>query len=231
MTSKKRLRFGNPNFIQSNRDATEYVFPFTVVDSSIIGAPEEKSETKEHHIIVSITGTLECCWGINQQDIKKVLFEYGKRHIIEKLKDGSLSDKEELWLSTGSHPTTCPFDPSRISEPDGSEIDVTIPEKSIMENQNQIKLASSIIDCRYNINAIFNEKYEEKLLLLTEEKNLLELFREAKSQEDFSYRVCALASIVRSLNINILKKITNISDDSTKSISLLEEYLKFVMLS
>lgn len=224
----KKVRFSNPLLLLTNRDAVEYQFPFTVVDSSLIGAPEEESETKQQIVKVGITRTLVACWGLSQPDLVKVLFEYGKRHIAEKLKDGVLSDKEELWLSTSSHPSKCLFDPSRISDPSQASINVPIPEKVLMQSQREIQLASSIIDARDNINAIFSQRYKERLLLIDQERNLLEFFREANSQEEFFYRVAALANIVGNLNIPILRGITSISDTSVKSISILEAYLKTI---
>ena len=223
MSDEKRVRFGKPDLLPKIRDVVEYQFPFTVVDSSLIGAPEEESETRQHTVKVVITGVLDACWGLSQPDIVKVLFEYGKRHIVEKLKDGTLSDKEELRLSDLNPPDKCPFDPSMISDPSQACINVPIPEKVLMQN----RLASSIINARDNINAIFNQRYKERLFRV-QERNISEFFRETDSQEEFSYRVAALANIAGDLNIPILRKITNTSDTSVKSISLLDAYLKAI---
>lgn len=206
------------------RHATEYGFQFKVVDSSLLGAPEEKSETRDYFIRVGITETLADSWRLSDTDLVKVLFEYGKRHVIQKIKDGTLAEREELWLSTTSHPAICPFDPSRIEVKNGVPFEVEIPEKPLMQNQNEIKLASSIIDARDNVNAIFKQKNKENLLLLDQERNLLEFFRPANSKEEFSYRVTALGNIVGNLNVKVMKKITKIHD--SKSISLLDAHLK-----
>lgn len=124
MSDGEKVRFGKPHLLPKTIDAVEYQFPFTVVDSSLIGSPEEESETKQHSVTVGITGVLDACWRLSQPDLVKVLFEYAKRHIAEKLKDGTLSDKEELWLLTSSHPSKCPFDPSMISDPSQASINV-----------------------------------------------------------------------------------------------------------
>jgi len=208
------------------RHAIEFGFKFNVVDSSLIGAPEEKSETRDYFLKVGISETLAACWQLSDPDLFKVLFEYGKRYVIQKIKDGTLADEEELWLFTTSHPTTCPFDPSRIELKEKVSFEVEIPEKPLMQNQDEIKLASSIIDARDNINALFKQKYGENLLLFEQERNLLEFFRPANSQEEFSYRVTALGNTVGNLNIEILRKITKINDSSVKSISLLDTLLK-----
>lgn len=228
MNSEKKVLFSDPRLLPTTKDAFEYEFPFTVVDSSLIGAPEEESKTEIHTIKVSITRTLASMWKLSQQDLVKVLFEYGKRHIVEKLKDGTLSDTEELWLSTSSHPKKCPFNPARISNPSQASIIVSIPQKTLMQNPTEIRLASLIIDARDNINAIFSQRHKEKLLLIDQERNLLEFFREANSQEEFFYRVAAIANIVGNLNISILRRITSTSGTSEKSISLLEAYLKTI---
>lgn len=126
MSYEKKVRFGKPYLLPKTRDVVEYQFPFTV-----IGAPEEESETKQHNVKVVITGVLDACWGLSRPDLVKVLFEYGKRHIAEKLEGGTLSDKEELYLSTSNYPDECPFDPSMISDPSQASTNVTIPEKSL----------------------------------------------------------------------------------------------------
>jgi hypothetical protein len=131
MSYEKKVRFGKQYRLPKTRDVVEYQFPFTVVDSSLIGSPEEESETKQHSVKVCITGVLVACWGLSQSDLVKVLFKYGKRHIAEKLEGGTLSDKEELYLSTSNYPDECPFDPSMISDPSQASINVTIPEKSL----------------------------------------------------------------------------------------------------
>jgi hypothetical protein len=130
MSYEKKVIFGKPDPLPKTRDAVEYQFPFTVVDSSPTGAPEKESETK-HIVKVGISGVLDACWRLSRPDLVKVLFEYGKRHIAEKLKGGTLSDKEELQISGSSHPDECPFDPSMISDPSQASINVTIPEKSL----------------------------------------------------------------------------------------------------
>lgn len=131
MSYEKKVRFGKPDPLPKTRDAVEYQFRFTVADSSLVGAPEKESETKQHIVKVGISGVLDACWGLSRPDLVKVLFEYGKRHIAEKLKGGTLSDKEELQLSGSSYPDKCPFDPSMISDPSQASINVTIPGKSL----------------------------------------------------------------------------------------------------
>jgi ERCC4-type nuclease len=99
------------------------------------------------------------------------------------------------------------------------------PQKKLMDNSSLLQLASSIIDARDNINAIFHQKHKEKLLLLNEERDLLQLFRDADSEEQFFFRLSALKNIATHLNIKCLRQLTGVSDNQTQSIHLLETYL------
>jgi hypothetical protein len=224
---KKTIKFEAYSSLPRMRDASEYIFPYTVVDSSLVGTPEEKSRSEQFSIKVGGTYSLLSCWNLKSLDLIKVLFEYGKRHIIQKLKDGTLSQNEELLLDTSAE-IPCIFDPSRISNPAGTTIEVDLSQTPIMSDQIFLQLASSIIDARDNINAIFSSIHKEKLILLNEERDLVQFFRDAVSQEEFFYRLCALANAATVLNVPIMRKITEISDTSVKSISLLEQYLKSI---
>ena len=166
-SNKKILTFKEPvcleTFSSSRRDVTQYLFEFTVVDSSLVGEPEERSKTLYGKLFVGITIELNINWRLNDHELLKVLFEYGKRHVIQKIKDGTLSEKEELLLTTSNSPENCPFDPSRIKNPSGAKFEIEVSEEKIMENPEFQQLASSIIDTRDNINAIFHQKHKEKL--------------------------------------------------------------------
>lgn len=222
---KKTLVFQQPSMLQTGRDAIEYLFPYTLVDSSLVGAPEEKSRTSHFRIMVGASRTLHSCWELQEDQFERVLFEYGKRHVIEKIRDRTLSDKEELLLHTGNTEIPCPFDPSRIPSPVGATLEVEVGESKLLEDPSLLQLATLIIDARDNINALFNAKHKEKLIMLREERDLLNFFREASSHEELAYRVCSLTNAAIGMNVEALRKITGKSDPNTGSIDLLAEYL------
>jgi hypothetical protein len=202
------------------------MFHFRVIDSSFKGTPEEENKAKDHYINVNITESVACCWNLDKNDDRiKVLFEFGKRHLIEKIKDGTLNEEEEFSVQSQGY---CPFDPAKIKMINNGSFEVEVLGKPLMQEEEEIKFASSIIDVRDNINALFKDKYGEKLLLLEQERNLLELFRSANSQEEFSFRLTALGNLVGSLNVDVLRKITQISNSNIKTISLLNEFIKTI---
>jgi len=128
---KKKVTFYESRLLPQTRDTIEYKFFFTVLDSSLIGKPEERYSTEKHIIKTSITGTLAAMWYLvdNLIDLEKILYEYSKRHVKDKLKYGTLCNIEELELSTSNYPNECPFDPSRIAEPGQRSFDIEIMVK------------------------------------------------------------------------------------------------------
>jgi hypothetical protein len=211
--------------IAPGRDAFELSFPFRLVDSDLIGKPEEESKSTYHQISVVVTGSLVSSWNFTDDQLLRVMYEYGKRHVVEKIREGTLSEFEEIDLHTRNVELPCPFDPDRIENPIDSVVKVETDEKKFMEDSTTLALASSIIDARDNINAIFNLINKDKLIVLVEERDLLQLFRDVQTREEFSYRLCALANAATQMNIKCLRQLTQIEDTRVKSIELLESYI------
>ncbi len=209
----------------SGRDSTEFLFPFRMVDTRYVGQPEEASESEIMAVKIDVSRTLDACWDFDDQDLIKVMFEFGKRHVIEKLKDGTLINREELVLHTANADRPCIFDPSVIEEPSGAVVTVDPREHTIMENETLLQIGGGIIDTRDNINAVFDQSHGEKLLLLGEERDLLQFFRPVTMPEEFFYRVCALANVATRLNVEKLRILTGNNNSEDKSVTLLEQYL------
>jgi hypothetical protein len=226
---KKTFRFhGGHQLPLSKRRALEFVFNFSLVDSDLMDTPGETAATQFVTIQVSITDILKAMWS-NQDpslDIEKVLFQFAKRHLSEKLREGTLLPEEELWLTTTTQPPASPFESSRIHMKNGEAFEVELSGKPIMEDLTYMQLATKIIETRDYINAVANDKLAGRLLSLPSERDLLQLFREAKTEEDFIYRISALKNIATNLNEELLDKNIRTSKPITGSISLLEAYLK-----
>jgi len=221
----KTIFFEPTRRVLSRVDVTDYVFPFRLVDTELIDSPDEISRSSHHEITVVVSGTLASCWGFNDYQQHRVMFEYGKRHIILKIRDGTLRESEELDLHTRNVELPCPFDPERIENPINAKVKIESSDKKIMEDSTLLEVASAIIDARDNINAIFNLRHKEKLIILTEERDLLQFFRDAESKEEFFFRLCALANAATKMNLQCLRGLTQIEDTKVKSIQLLEAYL------
>lgn len=222
---KQTIRFEKPYQIGPFRDAIDMMFPYTIVRSDLIGAPEEKSSTLRYNLKIGISRTLASCWSLQPDDLIKVLFEYGKRYIVELVKGNALSPDQELWLTTQNYPTECPFDPDRISSPSGTTVEVDTGDESLAGRVASSTTAVGIIESRDNINALFHQKYGQKLIILREERDLLQFFQDCESAEELSYRISSLRNAAANLNVECLRKITGVTDTQVQSIGLLEVYL------
>jgi hypothetical protein len=222
------ITFLQPHELPTMRDAFEISFPYFLVEEKYLGTPEEKSETKKHYIKVGITGRMDASWRAKDKNFNllKVLYEYGKRHIIQKLKDHTLQRDEELIVLSTTHPDNCPFESDKIIGPNSNPITIEIPDIPIMRNEEFTELAALIIDTRDNINTLFHKLHNAKLFFIDQERDLLQLFRNAQTPEEFIFRVTALRNIITNINDKILLGIVQDNQNDNKSINLFERYLK-----
>lgn len=225
---KYYIRFLNIYEIPSDRDAFEISYPYQIVDGDYFGKPDQDFYTKTYDLKIGITGRMDAAWRAKDKNfsLMKVLFEYGKRHVIQKLKDDTLQKEEELIISSKTHPDKCPFDSAKLEFPNDKWIEVKLENKPIMKEEEFNDLAAFIIDARDNINTLFHKLNNDKLFLIDQERDLLQLFRNAKSPEEFIYRVTSLRNIITNINSTKLIELVNDNQPDNQSINVLERYLK-----
>jgi hypothetical protein len=211
----------------TDRDGSEYIYRFSLVDTSLIGMPEENYYTSIHKIKVFISGRMEASWLAQQSDINfiKVCYEFAKRELIQKVKDGSIREYQELEITSTNYPNECPFQSDKIDMSVGKFENFEVVKK-VMEDVKLIQLASDIIDLRDFINAIIKERHGKKLFQYSEERDIFQMFRDATNIEDFVYRVSALKLFATNFNEELLREITGNQNRQDKTITLLEQYLK-----
>ena len=127
-----RITFGTPKDVTISGLRFEWEFPFTLVNTAFIGMPEEISKTEEHSVIVPISSTRLAEWQLKGDDLVRVLFEYGRRHVVDCVKTDELPPSEFMIhynvITRASHPEIpCPFTPSAIPWPDGVQLLVQRP--------------------------------------------------------------------------------------------------------
>jgi len=219
------VTFLSGEMLPLTRDGLDFSIEFSVVDSQLRGAPEEAHATTVRHIVVGISRTLESVWGLEPADRDRVLLEFAKRHIQAKIEDGTLTEREELQLTTANTPTPCPFDPRRITVEFGRPMNFLLTANNRLQATEPLSLAARIIDCRDNVNAVFHDRHGQRLLTVPQERALLELFRPCRSEEEFGYRLSALAGLAGAVNATALPQ--EGGDDAVKlgSIQTLRKYL------
>jgi hypothetical protein len=118
------ITFAEPQDVTNpGQDGVQYSFPFTIIDTALIGAPEQKSQTHEHRVIVPICRTRRTGWHLSDSALIRVLFEFGRRHVAELVRSYGVPSDQTLrfpTITTESHPdVACPFDPDAIPSPIG----------------------------------------------------------------------------------------------------------------
>lgn len=123
--NEKTLIFGNPeNITRPGDDGIVYRFPFSVVDSDLIGSPEEAQVTTRHSLTVRASRSRLGAWSLSDSDLQRVLFEIGKRELTERAARDALKADEIVNVNTVTHCASVPFDPSRIADPSGQVVRV-----------------------------------------------------------------------------------------------------------
>ena len=128
-----RIMFGTPEDVTNPSEVrAQWVFPFTIVNTAFIGMPEEIFKTEDHRIFVPISRFRLAGWDLNGEDLVRVLFEYGKRHVIDCVKSDELPatefDIRYPEITPETHPQMpCPFNPKVIRLPDGLPLLVERP--------------------------------------------------------------------------------------------------------
>lgn len=127
------LTFSEPQDVTNpGQDGVQYSYPFTIVDSALIDSPEEQSQTHEHRFIISISRSRLVGWHISETDIPKVLFVFGRRHVVSLIESHALPADYTIrcpMITTASHPESdCRFAPNAIPSPNGLTIEVEQPK-------------------------------------------------------------------------------------------------------
>ena len=215
----KRISFTHSQFLLPTSRATiDFAYYYHIID--------EKGNTSEPYtIVISISDILSAMWGLELNELEKALLLIARDKITEKLIDDTLNKFEEIVLLTNNSPAKFPYNIKYLVNISDAEYEVEIEGKPLNQIVSENKLAASIIQIRDTINAIFYKQNNIKLLLLDEERNLLDFFRPANTEEEFSHRVASLGQISRNLNVEILRKISGISDTNVKSVQLLNHFL------
>ena len=119
------ILFGTPTEVTNpGDDSRSFLFPFTAVDKAVVGAPEEARCTSRHRLVVTITRSRLVAWNLADETLMRVLFEVGRRELAKEVRAGRLAINHTCVITTVTHSCACPFDPARISTPEGYVMEV-----------------------------------------------------------------------------------------------------------
>ena len=237
MKETTKIVFGQPKHIPSSLDGIEIDYPYQIITESNEKYKLSTQESSQKGIKATISGSLAITWGFqiwqpseNYRDLIKLLFMYVLEEVKTKYLEGTLNDFEEIVLLPSNHPQKKIYDINQIPEVNGYEEIINEEDelKPISEEIKENQLAGEIIQYRDLINALIYQKYSERLIELDQERNLLEFFKSAKSNEEFSHRIASLGWLVGLMNKKLLKKMSGNPDNNFGTIKLLEEYINLI---
>ena len=180
LLDKNRMDWATDNF--------ECLFGVSMVDSRLVGQPREHSETDFHKIKVGMTWELRDNWRLNndiaEMGVVKVLFEYFREYIVERIRRG-LPLGQEILLTTQNSPDYCPYDISRIADPTTSvSFVVNLDNRGLSQKVQGIELFVEDIDSFSEARNI--QPQEVKVLLpLDLSENEIQTFFEQIVGENF----------------------------------------------
>lgn len=121
----KRITFGVPREVTNpHEDSRSFLYPFSCLDSALVGTAEEARVTTEHRLIVTGANNRLAAWELSDPELVKVLFEIGRRALEAVAREEPIKRELRIPVSTATHSSVCPFDPRRIKSPKGLVIEV-----------------------------------------------------------------------------------------------------------
>lgn len=104
-------------------DGLTYLFEYKLIDPRPGALIDVETE---YRIEVSIVRTLAQIWGYKSDELAKILSEFAKRTIIQKLIQGKLEKYESLELHSNNVGKHKIFDPNKIDVPKNKTIEIEI---------------------------------------------------------------------------------------------------------
>jgi hypothetical protein len=159
------------------------------------------------------------------QSGERLLLQHGRDWVTEKVREGSLVQHEERIILTKDLDSLPKYSADELVPVFGAVYLAVPPETPIIEEIATNQLAPLLIETRDAINALFYDQNGERLLLLLQERNLLDFFKDATNADEFCVRVISLGATSREMNKEVLRRLTGITDIKEGSVNLLKAYL------
>lgn len=115
MNNAYDIKLDYDGLLPKTRATVDYQLHYSYNTVSLEVQAEELAETEHGIVKVGISDVLCHIWQITADDLKKVLYEYARQHVVKLAEEGRLGGTSTLELKSGTAPTKCPFDPSRIT--------------------------------------------------------------------------------------------------------------------
>jgi hypothetical protein len=181
-------------------------------------------QVKPFTLLVQVSGTLEAIWRLSAEEMGKVAAALALPQVLELAREGNLDEIQPIKLNTYSAPHEPP--PERALE--GAIHALAEPARPKPISGTSF-LSEDISEVRDQINALTKNLWGDRILLLSQERPLLDMYKNAETQIDFRARVQSLGVIAKDLNRPVLAKVAGVSDyRSVGDFVLLEQALETI---
>lgn len=181
--------------------------------------------TAAGEVDVSLSGTLQTMWGADHEPVS-----YSAAAaipvILQKVSDGEFHDKQHVDLNTSTASRTPPdvraYKVKELYEvPERIEDDLTEQPTGISFLTEDISLV------RDQINAVSIHLIGGKLLLLPQERALIDVYKGATDHDSFSARIQSLVGMIVAVNVEQIRiSCPALSLEGAGQLTILEKYLE-----
>jgi hypothetical protein len=190
----------------SGMDGHRYRVAFEVGEKR--GDQFHPSQSRE--LDVHTSGTLQTVWGKTDAQMSTYSGTSAASHVLDLAKKNSLDAvNEPLLLNTYTAPKVPPESP-RLEPGVLIRLDET---PSAPEPRTLSFLSEDVSELRDQINALSKDLWGGRLLLLSQERPLFDMYKAANTAEEFRARVQSLGIIAKDLDRDLLRQVACIASD------------------
>jgi hypothetical protein len=162
---------------------------------------------------IHASGTLQAVWGKSDSQMSAYSGTSAASHVLDLAKKNSLDALDEpLLLNTYTAPKVPPesprFEPGVLIALDDTPSTPSTPEPRALSF-----LSEDVSELRDQINALSKDLWGGRVLLLSQERPLFDMYKSAGTAEEFRTRVQSLGIIAKDLDRALLRQVAGITSD------------------
>jgi hypothetical protein len=190
---------------------------------------KEFHATEQYAVNVEVSGTLQAVWNQSDAEIGPTSATSATSAVLALASENRLRDLGTIQLNTYTVPKIPPTQPVVMS---GALFPIAETRKPEPIRQALSTLSEDISEFRDQINALSVALWGERLLLLPQERAILDVYKPTTTVEEYRSRVQSLAGICTAINKDLAGKVLKESGTADiGSIILMEQLLTSISTS
>lgn len=170
---------------------------------------DEFHSLQSREMEVQVSGTLQAVWGKSNDEMALHTGATAASYVLGLAKQNNLDTLKPLVLNTYTaqkEPLELPPFVPGVVIPVNEATNVTQPTTLSF-------LSEDISELRDQINALAKDLWGDRLLLLSQERPLFDMYRSARNADEFRLRIQSLGIIAKDLNRELLRKRAGVAPD------------------